>query len=87
MPRIPVVESSAISAPSHVGSSYVEPPRPLPAIDLLVDVEPDGGNPLLRVAGIAEELSELLGVRVDVVTETLLREPVTPTICTNLVAL
>jgi hypothetical protein len=86
MPRIPVVESSAISAPSHVGSSYVEPPRPLPAIDLLVDV-PDGGNPLLRVAGIAEELSELLGVRVDVVTQTLLREPVTPTICTNLVAL
>jgi predicted nucleotidyltransferase len=87
MPRIPVVESSAISAPSHVGSSYVEPPRPLPAIDLLVDVEPDGGNPLLRVAGIAEELSELLGVRVDVVTEILLREPVTPMICTNLVAL
>ena len=39
------------------------------------------------VAGIAEELSELLGVRVDVVTETLLREPATPTICTNLVAL
>src|SRR3712207_8410390 len=30
-------------------------------IDLLVDLTPGGGNELLRVAGIAEELSGLLG--------------------------
>lgn len=48
-------------------------------IDLLVDLAPDGGNELLRVSGLAEELSELLGVRVDVVTEHLLREPVAAT--------
>ena len=48
-------------------------------LDVLVDLDPAGGNPLLRVAGIGEELSELLGVRVDVVTGTLLREPVAAT--------
>jgi predicted nucleotidyltransferase len=34
---------------------------------------PGGGNELLRVAGIAEELSALLGTRVDVVAASLLR--------------
>ena len=42
-------------------------------IDLLVDLMPDGGNELLRVAGIAEELSGLLETRVDVVATSLLR--------------
>lgn len=45
-------------------------------VDLLVDLDPAAGNVLLRVAGIGEELSELLGVRVDVVTGALLRDPV-----------
>lgn len=45
-------------------------------VDLLVDLEPDGGNALLRVAGIGEELSQLLGIKVDVVADELLREPV-----------
>lgn len=48
-------------------------------IDLLVDLEPDGGNPLLRVAGIGEELSQLLGLRVDVVTLPLMRHKVSST--------
>lgn len=42
-------------------------------IDLLVDLDPDGGNALLRVAGISEELSLLLGVSVDVVSDDVLR--------------
>lgn len=42
-------------------------------VDLLVDLLSGGGNDLLRVAGIAEELSALLGIRVDVVTASLLR--------------
>jgi len=42
-------------------------------IDVLVDLLPGGGNELLRVAGIAEELGEVLGLRVDVVAASLLR--------------
>ncbi len=45
-------------------------------VDVMVDLDPADGNLLLRVAGIGEELSEVLGVRVDVVTDALLREPV-----------
>lgn len=45
-------------------------------IDLLVDLVPDAGNELLRVAGISDELSDLLGVRVDVVAASLLRADV-----------
>ena len=45
-------------------------------IDLLVDLTPGGGNDLLRVAGVAEELSQLLGLRVDVVAPSLLRDDV-----------
>ncbi len=42
-------------------------------IDLLVDLVPGRGNELLCVAGIAEELGQVLGLRVDVVTSSLLR--------------
>ena len=48
-------------------------------VDLLVDLDPSAGNVLLRVAGIGEELSALLGVQVDVVTDVLLREQVAAT--------
>jgi hypothetical protein len=48
-------------------------------VDLLVDLDPSAGNVLLRVAGIGEELSRLLGVQVDVVTDVLLREQVAAT--------
>ena len=56
-------------------------------IDLLVDLEPDGGNALLRIAGIGEEFSRILGVRVDVVTDSLLREPVSASAHRDAVAL
>ncbi|WP_028659454.1 nucleotidyltransferase family protein [Nocardioides insulae] len=55
-------------------------------IDLLVDLLPEGGNELLRVAGIAEELSDLLGTRVDVVAESLLRREVSATALADSVA-
>jgi uncharacterized protein len=48
-------------------------------VDVLVDLQPGGGNELLRVSGIAEELSLLLGRRVDVVTSSLLRREVSAT--------
>lgn len=45
-------------------------------IDLLVDLLPRDGNDLLRVAGVGEELSQMLGERVDVVATSLLRDEV-----------
>ena len=55
-------------------------------LDLLVDLAPGAGNELLRAAGIAEELSELLGVRVDVVAASLLRDEVSATALKDAVA-
>ncbi len=55
-------------------------------LDLLVDLAPAVGNELLRVAGLAEELSELLGVRVDVVAPTLLRDEVSASALEDAVA-
>ena len=55
-------------------------------LDLLVDLLPARGNELLRVAGIAEELSEVLGVRVDVVSTTLLRGDVSASALSDAVA-
>ncbi len=46
-------------------------------LDLLVELTPGSGNELLRVAGLGEELSGLLGVPVDVVAATLLRDEAT----------
>lgn len=48
-------------------------------VDVLVDLQPGEGNELLRVSGIAEELSLLLGRKVDVVTSSLLRSEVSMT--------
>ncbi len=56
-------------------------------VDLLVDLEPGAGNDLLRLAGIGEEFSRILGVRVDVVAEPLLRDPVAATVQEDAVAL
>jgi predicted nucleotidyltransferase len=56
-------------------------------LDLLVDLVPGRGNELLRVAGLAEELSELLKLRVDVVAATLLRDEVSSTALADAIAL
>lgn len=55
-------------------------------IDLLVDLTPGGGNELLRVSAIAEELTELLGNRVDVVASSLLRGEVSASALADAVA-
>jgi uncharacterized protein len=56
-------------------------------IDLLVDLDPQGGNAYLRIAGIGEELSMVLGVQVDVVTDVLLPKAVSATAHLDTVAL
>ena len=55
-------------------------------LDLLVDLASGAGNEMLRVSGLAEELSELLGVRVDVVAAPLLRDEVSATALEDAVA-
>jgi hypothetical protein len=60
---------------------------PASDIDILVDLEAGGGNPLMRIAGMSEELSVLLGVRVDVVCDELLRDRVSATAHAEAVAL
>ena len=56
-------------------------------VDLLVDLVPGAGNELLRVAGIGEEFGRILHVGVDVVTFSLLREPVSAEAYRDAVAL
>lgn len=56
-------------------------------IDILVDLDPAGGNSLMRVAGMSEELSQLLDVRVDVVSEELLRDRISATARAEAIAL
>jgi predicted nucleotidyltransferase len=56
-------------------------------IDLLVDLDPAGGNPLLRIAGIGEEFSRILETRVDVAASSLLRDAVSMTAHADAVAL
>jgi predicted nucleotidyltransferase len=53
---------------------------------LPVDLVPGSGNELLRVAGLAEELSDILGLRVDVVAATLLRDEVSSTALAEAIA-
>jgi len=48
-------------------------------VDILVDLLPHSGNPLLRLAGLNEEISRILGQDVDVVAVELLRAPVAKT--------
>jgi predicted nucleotidyltransferase len=55
-------------------------------LDLLVDLLPGHGNELLRVAGLAEELSDILGLGVDVVAPTLLRDEVSSSALADAVA-
>ena len=55
-------------------------------VDLLVDLLPGMGNALMRVAGISEELSMLIGVQVDVVAAELLRREVSATALVDAVA-
>lgn len=56
-------------------------------VDVLVDLDPGAGNELLRIAGIGEEFSCILGVRVDVVSDSLLREQVSASAHRDAVAL
>ncbi|WP_131104911.1 nucleotidyltransferase family protein [Ornithinimicrobium sufpigmenti] len=56
-------------------------------LDILVDLLPTAGNPLLRLAGIGEDLSDVLERRVDVVTAALLRDEVSATALADAVPL
>ena len=51
-----------------------------------MELSAGSGNPLMRVAGLTEELSRLLGVTVDVVAAELLRDEVSATALVDAVA-
>lgn len=68
-----VLERYDASNPRLFGSVARGDAGPDSDLDVLVDLDIDAGNPLLRVAGIGEEFGRILGVRVDVVAEPLLR--------------
>ena len=71
-----IMRRYAATNPRLFGSVARGDATPDSDIDLLVDLLPGGGNELLRVSGIAEEMTVLLGVRVDVVAASLLRDEV-----------
>ena len=81
-----ILERYQAANPRLFGSVARGDATPESDIDLLVDLIPGGGNELLRVAGIAEELSELLGTRVDVVAASLLRGEVSASALADSVA-
>lgn len=81
-----IMHRYAATNPRLFGSVARGDARPDSDIDLLVDLLPDGGNELLRVSGIAEELSNLLGTRVDVVAASLLRGEVSSSALADAVA-
>jgi uncharacterized protein len=82
-----VLRRYGASNPRLFGSVARGDASPDSDIDLLVDLDPDRGNPLLRVSGMSEELSLLLGVSVDVVCTELLRDAVRATAHKQAVAL
>lgn len=81
-----VLTTYGATNPRLFGSVARGDARPDSDVDLLVDLVPGGGNELLRLSGIAEELSTLIGVRVDVVAATLLRGEVSATALADAVA-
>lgn len=82
-----VLRRYSASNPRVFGSVARGDSGPDSDIDILVDLDPGGGNLLMRVAGMSEELSELLGARVDVVCDELLRDRVSATAHAETVAL
>ena len=81
-----VLDRYGATNPRRVGSVARGDAREDSDLDLLVDLAAGNGNELLRVSGLAEELSELLGVRVDVVAAPLLRDEVSATALGDAVA-
>lgn len=81
-----IMRRYAATNPRLFGSVARGDATPDSDIDLLVDLSPGGGNELLRVSGIAEELSELVGTRVDVVAASLLRGEVSSSALADAVA-
>lgn len=81
-----VLDRYGATNPRLFGSAARGDAREGSDLDLLVDLAPGAGNELLRVSGLAEELSELLGVGVDVVSAPLLRDEVSATALEDAVA-
>jgi predicted nucleotidyltransferase len=82
-----VLQRYGASNPRLFGSVARGDAGPTSDIDILVDLEPQAGNLLMRIAGMSEELSVMLGVQVDVVCDDLLRARVSATAHAEAIAL
>jgi hypothetical protein len=82
-----VLDRYGASNPRLFGSVARGDAGPTSDIDILVDLKQESGNPLMRIAGMSEELSVMLGVHVDVVSDDLLRARVSATAHAEAVAL
>lgn len=56
-------------------------------IDILIDLDPAGGNILFRAGGLNDEFRRILGREVDVFSSELLKHPVSQTALIDAVAL
>lgn len=56
-------------------------------VDIIVDLQPGGANPLMRLAGLSEEFRLILGRDVDVVAVDMLKAPVAQTALDHAVAI
>lgn len=56
-------------------------------IDILIDLDPSGGNILFRAGGLSYEFRRILGREVDVFSSELLKQPVSQTALMDAVAL
>ena len=73
------------SNPRLFGSVARGDSTPFSDIDVIVDLQPDGGNPLMRLAGLSEEFRLILSHDVDVVDIHLLKSPVAQTVLVDAV--
>lgn len=82
-----VLRRYGASNPRLFGSVARGDATPDSDIDVLVDLDPVDGRLLMRLGGLTEGFRRILGHPVDVVTPTILREPVSATALADAVAL
>jgi predicted nucleotidyltransferase len=82
-----VLRQYGATNPRIFGSVARGDATPTSDIDVLVDLEANAGNELLRVSGVAEGFRRILHVDVDVITESLMREGLAAHVHDDLVAM
>ena len=77
---IGVLDKYQANVPLIFGSVARGDATPVGDLDLMVTLTSDQANPWMQLAGIMDEFSSILGVKVDVVCESLLKRGVAQTV-------